>query len=263
MTDTLQKICADTRAETEKRKRQKPFSALEAVARGAPEVRGLAAALQAKADAGKIGLIAEIKKASPSAGDIRPDYSPAAIARAYAEAGAACLSVLTDTPYFKGSNDDLIAARAACALPVLRKDFMLDVWQVAEARAIGADCILLIMAALDDENAADLHDAAGDYGMDVLIEVHNEFELERALALPSGLIGINNRDLKTLKVDLAVTETLFRHVPCGRLVVSESGIVTPADIARLRKTGVNCFLVGESLLKQQDVKAATRRLILS
>jgi indole-3-glycerol phosphate synthase len=263
VTDILQKICAATRAEIAKRKKKKSFSVIDAEARGASKLRGFTRALRRKVDADGIALITEIKRASPSAGVIRKDFSPAALAKAYADAGAACLSVLTDGPYFKGRNEDLIAARAACALPVLRKDFMLDVWQMAEARAIGADCILLIMAALDDEKAADLHDVAEDYGMDVLIEVHNRAELDRALALPSGLIGINNRDLKTLKVDLVVTEELMRHVPRGRLVVSESGIATAADIARLRKVGVNCFLVGESLLKQQDIKKATRNLLLA
>jgi len=261
MTDMLEKICADKRAHIAKASQDKPFAVLDKQARQAPPPRGFIAALRAKIGQDKIGLIAEIKKASPSAGVIRSDFSPPELAKAYAIGGAACLSVLTDTPYFEGRNEDLIAARPACALPVLRKDFMLDEWQVAEARAIGADCILLIMAALDDKTALVLHKEAASYGMDVLIEVHDKAELERALALPSGLIGINNRNLKTLKTDLRVTEELSPLVPRDRLLVSESGISTPADIARLRACGVNCFLIGESLLKQKDITAAVKTLL--
>jgi len=262
MTDMLEKICADKRAHISWLKNEKSFEVLHIDALKAPKPRGFIKALGAKIANREIGLIAEIKKASPSAGLIRDDFAPAAIARAYAEAGVACLSVLTDAHYFQGRNEDLIAARSACTVPVLRKDFMLDVWQVAEARAIGADCILLIMAALDDKMASEFHKAAIGYGMDVLIEVHDKAELNRALKLPSGLIGINNRNLKTLKTDLAVTEELARHVPKDRILVSESGIATSADIARLRKSGVHCFLVGESLLKQKDVKAAVETLKL-
>jgi indole-3-glycerol phosphate synthase len=261
MTDMLEKICADKRAHVAHVSKGMPFELVDKKARAAGPVRDFAGALQAKAAAGGIGLIAEIKKASPSAGVIRPDFAPDALAKAYAAGGATCLSVLTDAPYFKGRNEDLVAARAACTLPVLRKDFMLDVWQVAEARGSGADCILLIMAALDDPAAFALHKAATGYGMDVLIEVHDKSDLARALKLPSGLIGINNRNLKTLKTDLNVTETLAPLVPKDRLVVSESGLATPADLARMQKCGVHCFLIGESLLKQPDVRQATRQLL--
>ena len=260
MNDVLQAICADTRAEIARRQAALSFAELERLAKAAPPPRGFAAALRQKVAAGGIGLIAEMKRASPSAGLIRPDFDPAALAQAYAAGGAACLSVLTDVAHFQGRDNDLIAARAACALPVLRKDFMLDVWQVAEARAIGADCILLIMAALDDATATELHAAATGYGIDVLIEVHDRAELDRALRLPAGLLGINNRNLKTLKTDLAVTETLCALVPPDRLLVSESGIATAADIVRLRKANAHCFLVGESLLKQSNVTAATQAL---
>lgn len=261
MSDVLEKICATTREHVERMKRAKPLAALEAEARQAPPPRGFIRAVREKIAGGNVALITEIKKASPSAGVICPDYAPAALATSYESAGAACLSVLTDIAYFQGKNEDLIAARAASALPVLRKDFMLDVWQVAEARAIGADCILLIMAALDDTRASELHAAAVGYGMDVLIECHNRAELDRALKLPSGLIGINNRNLKTLKTDLATTEELARHVPQGRILVSESGISTPEDIARLRRSGAHAFLIGESLLKQGDVRQAVERLV--
>lgn len=261
MTDKLQQICADKCRHIALLKAEKTFADMDRAARAAPPPRGFAEALQNKVLQGGIGLIAEIKKASPSAGLIRPDFDPAALANAYETGGAACLSVLTDEPYFQGSNDHLMTARAACSLPVLRKDFMLDVWQVAEARAIGADCILLIMAALEEDgHAAEMHAAAVAYGMDVLIETHSRDELERALRLPSGLIGINNRNLKTLKTDLRATEELAPHVSKDRLIVSESGIKTPDDIRRMRDTGVNCFLVGESLLKQPDVTAALREL---
>jgi len=262
MNDILEKICANKRVHVAKLKEEKPFAAVDAEARRASAPRGFANALQIKIHAAQVGLITEIKKASPSAGVIRPNFSAAAIARDYMDGGATCLSVLTDTPYFQGGNEDLITARAACSLPVLRKDFMLDVWQVAEARAIGADCILLIMAALDDKKALELHKAAINYGMDVLIEVHDEVELYRGLQLSSGIIGINNRNLKTLKVDLTVTEELIRHIPKDRILVSESGISAAADIARLRKSGAHCFLVGESLLKQTDLKTAVSALRL-
>ena len=254
MSDILEKICADKRAHVAHVSKAIPFEMVDAKARKASPVRGFAKALQAKVSTGGIGLIAEIKKASPSAGVIRADFSPADLAQAYEKGGAACLSVLTDAPYFQGKNEDLVEARAACNLPVLRKDFMLDLWQVAEARAAGADCILLIMAALNDQTALALHKSAIDYGMDVLIEVHDRHELDRALKLPSGLIGINNRNLKTLKIDLAVTEELAPLIPKDRMIVSESGISTPADLARMKKCNVHCFLVGESLLKQPDVE---------
>ncbi len=261
MCDILQKICADTRLHIEKEKLMKPFELLHRDAIRMSPARGFARSLREKYDAHGVAFITEIKKASPSVGIIRPDFSPVDLARNYAAAGAACLSVLTDAPYFQGRNEDLIAARAACALPVLRKDFMIDVWQVAEARAMGADCILLIMAALDDDTALTLHKAATDYGMDVLIEVHNREELNRALRLPSRLIGVNSRNLKTLKIDLQAAAELVRSIPLERFAISESGIHTPDDVAMMRKAGARGFLVGESLLKQPDVGVALRQLM--
>ena len=263
MSDVLQKILAEKRSHVEACKAQKPFETMDEEARKAAPVRGFEKALRAKVAAGDVALITEIKKASPSAGVIRSDFSPARLARDYEDGGAACLSVLTDTPYFQGRNEDLIEARAACMLPVLRKDFMVDVWQVAEARAIGADCILIIMAALIDTRAEDLYYAAAEYGMDVLLEVHDRIELDRALKLPGGMIGINNRNLKTLKVDLSTTEELAALLPPDRLVVSESGFSKAADLGRMQAKGINCFLVGESLLKQKDVTTATLELRLS
>jgi len=260
MSDILQKICADTRRHVENLKITTPFEIMHREALRMPPARGFVRALRDKAERDKVGFITEIKKASPSAGLIRPAFSPADLARAYADAGAACLSVLTDEAYFQGCNQDLIEARAACDLPVLRKDFMIDVWQVAEARTIGADCILLIMAALDDATAAELHTSADDYGMDVLIEVHDREELTRALKLPSRLIGVNSRNLKTLKIDLMNAAEIIRDVPLERFVVSESGISTSSNIAHMRKAGARGFLVGESLLKQPDVGTALRSL---
>jgi indole-3-glycerol phosphate synthase len=263
MSNVLDKILADKREYVAKLKTEKHFIVIVEEARTVPRARGFANALRAKISANDLGLITEIKKASPSAGIIRGDFSPAALAQAYEAGGAACLSVLTDQPYFQGRNEDLIEARAACLLPVLRKDFMVDVWQVAESRTLGADCILLIMAALTDTAAEDIYYAAIDYGMDVLIEVHNRVELDRALCLPSGLIGINNRNLKTLKVDLRTTEDLIPLIPPDRLTVSESGLATPTDLARMQKLNVHCFLVGESLLRQPDVTTATMELRLN
>ena len=261
MSDVLARICADKRDEIAARKAARSSADIDAAARAAGPVRGFADALRAKMDAGLYGLIAEIKKASPSEGLIREDFDPVHLARAYFDGGAACLSVLTDEKYFQGRDEYLIAARDAVPLPVLRKDFMLDAYQVAEARAIGADCILLIMAALDDSEAADLAAAASDYDLDVLVEVHDGAELDRALRLDTPLIGINNRNLKTLKTDIATTEELAPRIPAGRIVICESGLYTPDDLARMSNVGAHCFLVGTSLMKQDDVAAATRALL--
>lgn len=260
MSDVLARICADKRAEVARRKAERPTGAVVQAARGAPGVRDFAGALAGAAERG-YGLIAEIKKASPSKGLIRADFDPPQLAKAYAAGGAACLSVLTDTPYFQGEDAYLTAARAAGGLPVLRKDFMLDTYQVVEARALGADCILVIMAAVSNGQAAELVAAATEYGMDALIEVHDAAELDRALAVPSRLVGINNRNLKTLKVDLATTEALAPRVPADRAVVCESGLAASADLARMARIGVRRFLVGESLMRQADVEAATRALL--
>ena len=257
----LTQILETKAGEVAARRAQRTLADLDAVDAG--PVRGFAAALRRKIDAGGYGLIAEVKKASPSKGLIRADFSPADHARAYAAGGAACLSVLTDAPYFQGHEDYLVAARAACALPVLRKDFMIDPWQVAEARAIGADAILIIVAALDDGAMREIEAAAVERGMDVLVEVHDEAELDRALTqLRSRLIGVNNRDLRSFETDLGVTERLAKLVPAGTLLVGESGIANHADCARLARRGVRAFLVGESLMRHADVEAATRALLL-
>ena len=260
MADKLTEICDTKRGEVTARKAQASLSQLDSLASAQTTPRGFQAALRAKAVTG-FGLIAEIKKASPSKGLIRADFDPAAHARAYQQGGAACLSVLTDTPYFQGHEDYLIAARAACDLPVLRKDFMIDPWQVAEARSIGADAILIIVAALDDSQMAEIEAAAFERGMDVLVEVHNEAEMERTTRLKSRLIGINNRDLKRFVTDLANTERLAPLAPEGALLVSESGINSHGDLLRLSRSGIRTFLVGESLMRQDDVAAATRALL--
>ncbi len=281
MPDALARICVETRAEMARRRAAPGAAALRerAEAQGAP--RGFARALLAAAgltpgrdvaDAGDvaaaggavglgIGLIAEIKQRSPSGGMIRAVFDPRALARDYAGSGAACLSVLTDGPFFGGEEAHLVAARGAVGLPVLRKDFMVDPWQVVESRAMGADCVLLILAALSDAQAAELEGAAEAAGMDVLAEVHDAAELERALRLRTRLVGVNNRDLRTLRTDLATTEALAARVPAGRVLVAESGIAGRADVERLSRVGARCFLVGESLLRQADVGVAARALL--
>jgi indole-3-glycerol phosphate synthase len=259
--DVLARICTETRAELARRKAATNLDMLRNRCASQGETRGFGAALMGAAAAGRFGLIAEIKKASPSGGLIRPDFDPPALARAYFEGGASCLSVLTDAPFFQGSPEDLKAARAAVPLPVMRKDFILDPWQVYESRAMGADCILVILAALTDAQAVELESLARDLDMDVLAEVHDRRELDRALGLQTKLIGINNRNLKTLKTDLETTVELVTHVPPDRFVIAESGLTTNDDLRRLIGLGVGGFLVGEHLMRQPDVAAATRSLL--
>jgi indole-3-glycerol phosphate synthase len=262
MTNVLAEICEVKRAHVAERKAAMPERLLAQVLQHGDAPRGFRRALEAKRKAGQVGLIAEVKKASPSKGVIRADFDPVALAQAYEQGGAACLSVLTDIPYFQGHDNYLMAARQAVALPVLRKDFMLDPYQVLEARALGADCILLIVAALSPAQAAELEAAAFELGMDVLVEVHDEAELDVALShLKSTLIGINNRSLKTLKVDLATTRRLAGRVPQSALCVCESGVSGHADVQTIRGYGVSTFLVGESLMREDDVQQATRSLL--
>jgi indole-3-glycerol phosphate synthase len=262
MSDVLNRINAEKRDLVASRKAKTPWAEMERLAKAQPPARGFADALRKTVAEGRYGLIAEIKKASPSAGLIRPDFDPATLAKAYLAGGATCLSVLTDTPNFQGEDAYLQQARAAVPMPALRKDFMVDPWQILESRALGADCILIILASMDDALASDLESLAHELGMDALIETHDEAEFERALEhLKSPLIGVNNRNLKTLKVDIATSERLLPRLPADRIGIAESGLKTRADLARMARAGASCFLIGESLMRENDVEAATRTLL--
>ncbi len=260
--NTLEQICADKRGHIQRRKQAVSLAALDEAIRGRGPCRGFIRALRTSVTQGRPALIAEIKKASPSKGIIREDFDPVALAKAYEQGGATCLSVLTDTPYFQGEDAYLSAVADACPLPALRKDFMLDPYQVAEARALGADCILLIVAALSAPQLREMEETARHYGLDVLAEVHDEAELEIALdTLSTPLIGINNRNLKTLEVSLEISRRLSARIPHDRLAVCESGIGDHNDIVFMRQAGIDCFLVGESLMRRSDIATATRRLL--
>ncbi|WP_091739633.1 indole-3-glycerol phosphate synthase TrpC [Phenylobacterium immobile] len=261
MSDILRRIAAYKREDVAARKASREPGELEAAALAADAPRGFRAALERDHAPGKLALIAEIKRASPSRGRIRDDFDPPSLARAYAAGGASCLSILTDAPSFEGEDSYLVAARAACALPCIRKDFLVDPWQVAESRSLGADAILVILAMIDDELASSLIAEARRFGMDALVEVHDEAEMARAAALGADLVGVNNRDLRTFTLDLANTERLAKLSPPGALLVTESGIFTAADAARLEARGAKAMLVGESLMRQADVQAATQALL--
>jgi len=261
VSDVLTEICEAKHAHVAAKKAEVSFDTLRDLAGEAGLARGFADALERAVAAGRYGLIAELKKASPSGGQIRDDFDPAALAIAYQNGGASCLSVLTDAPYFQGEDDYLRQARAAVPLPAIRKDFMVDPYQIMESRALGADCVLIIMAALDDGLAADMKAEAEELGMDVLVEVHDEAEAERALRLAPRLLGVNNRNLKTMKIDLATTEKLARMAGDDVTLVSESGLTGPKDLARMAAAGANCFLIGEALMRNDDVEAATRAFL--
>ena len=261
MSDILARICAEKRHHVARCKTERPLAVVERLAAEAGTTRGFAERLRQQVAAGKIGLIAEIKKASPSKGLIRDEFDPVDLAKAYASGGATCLSVLTDEPYFQGADEYLTTARAATDLPALRKDFMVDRYQIVEARALGADCILLIMAALTDAEATSFATLASDLTMDVLVEVHNHDELDRALKLDAPLLGINNRNLKTLTVDIATTEALAPHIPPGKILISESGLKDSGDLRRMQDAGAHCFLIGERFMRQPDVAVAVRDIL--
>jgi indole-3-glycerol phosphate synthase len=259
--DTLARILADKYEEVRERSAVTPLAEIERQAAAAATPRDFAGALCHAVAEGRVGLIAEIKRASPSGGLIRDPFDPPALARAYAQGGASCLSVLTDAPWFQGKREDLEAARAACSLPVLRKDFMIHPWQIFESRAMGADCVLIIMAALADDLVEELVSTARSIDLSILVEVHDERELDRALGLNVRLVGVNNRNLKTLKTDISMTEKLAPLVPADRIPVAESGIRSPADVRRMADAGARCILVGEHMMRQADVAAAARELV--